>query len=829
MPDTHLPIVNLPVAFNVDPFDPSPPTPSWTDLAPICLQIGSAQRGRQYELDTNQTGNMEITLFDRDEKFNPQNTGSALSPNVVPYRQIRAYATWPNPASGNGGNLFNLAYNNTDGSFESYTNGQSLSWPGNTTSNTTSGVTVTTTNPHAGTKSATFTFNGGGLNPQWFFNIPCVPGTQYTASMWVRQTAANPMQLFINGGATSATNTTINAYFRLSVTFTATADTHQLTIGCFGSVGATTVNIDDIQLETGAVATTNTTTGPMQRSFWTPGYVERWPSEWADMGFRGQHSIPCVGPFFALNNAQLHAELRGAILAKAPKYYWPLTESGTAADSFGEISGNGGPPLTRFDSKYGAGTFDTGAAMNILGAPGDGGVHQINGVGGTFATTILTAGQNGSTAVVGPSGGTFAYTFAFVMTRPVRHDTDDYLILWDGGYGAPNLQFGCFTGGKLLWISSAAGTFTDSWADGKPHLFILTVSATAGSWTLNAYVDNTQPLSGGVTAFGSTNLTEGWFQIGGEIGFVGQPFSGFDQETTTAHMAIWDRVITGPERADLYNAFVGYQGEATGTRLTRWLNASGMSQFTTDIQTGNSLTGPSDATEGRSVLEAGQSLAKMEFGNLYESATGAAFRQRSDRYLKTTPTYVFGERDDLGEYPYQGDVKFDLDPTYVFNIADVTRSGGQTAHAEDATSQKRYGRKPFGPETFNYANDNDSQDAASFVVNYYKNPRPRVESITFDAAATRVPFGDGTIWPMVFNLEIGMLVRVMRRPKAANSGAGITLQQDYFVENINHNGIDFEAGTWLVTVQLSPAVTVRPWILEDATYGLLESTTYLAF
>jgi hypothetical protein len=45
MPDTHLPIVNFPVCFNVDPFDPAPPTPVWTDLAPLVTarQLGAAR------------------------------------------------------------------------------------------------------------------------------------------------------------------------------------------------------------------------------------------------------------------------------------------------------------------------------------------------------------------------------------------------------------------------------------------------------------------------------------------------------------------------------------------------------------------------------------------------------------------------------------------------------------------------------------------------------------------------------------------------------------------------------------------------------------------
>lgn len=831
MVDAHLPIFDFPVCFNQDPFDPAPPAPQWTNLAGIVTGVGSAQRGRQYELDTNQTGAMDLTLTDKDETYNPANTGSALSPNVQPYRQVRAYATWPNLP----GNLFNAAYNNTDGSFESYTNGTAMAtlWPGSANFNCTAASTVTTTNPRTGTKCATFAFNSG-VNPSWLFVIPTIPGVQYTASAWVRQTAANALFLFINGGAAGATNNATGAYFRLTVTFTASATTHQLVVGCSGaSVGVTTVNVDDIQLDRGAAALTNVATGGLQRSIWTSGYVERWPTEYFEQGFRGGRTIPCVGPFFALQNQTLLPELRGAILAKAPNYYWPLTESGSGVTSFAEISGNSGPPLLRFDSKYGPGTFDVGASLPVAGAPGDGGVHMINNLTtspSSRATTILTTGQSGTPGVNGPVGSTFGFTLAFVMSRPVMTSTDVYIQLWDGGYGATNLSFGGFTGGNIFWVfAGAAGQFFDNWHDGKPHLFILTVTATAGSWVMNAYVDNTQPLVNGTIALGAAAMTNFWFQIGDSIGFIGQPFGGFNQEQTTNHVAIWNRTITGPERADLYNAFVGYTGEASGTRLSRWMSSFGLSALTGDIQTGNSLTGPSDASETTTLLDGGNGLAKLEFGNLFESATGVGYRSRSYRYLQTTPAIVFGENAAGGEYPYQGDIKFDFDPTYVFNEADVSLPTGQTGHAEDAASQRRFGRKTF-TETFNYFNPNDATDAANFVVGYYKIARPRIETITLDPATGRGSFGDGTMWPALLQLEIGMLVRVMRRAKAGNAGAGVTYQQDYFIENINWSGIDFETGTCLLQLQLSPAlITIRPWILEDPTYGLLESTTYLAF
>jgi hypothetical protein len=831
MADAHFPIVDIPVAFNVDPFDPAPPTPQWTNLAQWVTAISSAQRGRQYELDQNQTGNMSFDVHDPNETFNPQNTGSAVSPNVQPYRKVLAYATWPNTP----GNLFNLTYNSTDGSFESYTNGTALStlWPGSANFNCTANTTVTTVNPRTGLNCATFAFNSG-VNPSWLFVIPTIPGVQYTASAWVRQTAANPMWLFINGGVAGATSTTINAYVRLTVTFTATATTHQLVVGVSGaSVGVTTMNVDDIQLDRGAAALTNTTSGGLQRSFWTPGYVERWPSQWEDQGFRGKHSLPCVGPFFTLANQNLNTELRNSILAKSPNYYWPLTESGTSVLSWGDISGNQGPALKRVDGKYGAGTLDTGAALPVAGDPGSGGVHSLNGAGGSRLMSILSVGQDGI-KLPGPSGGDWELTISFVAKRLVPAHTDLEMVTFRNDDGSYSLQLtGGLTTGNLIWAVSSGGSFGDQWGDGKPHIYILTIKAVAGVWTLNAYVDNTQPLSGGTFTFGTNfHLETMWLELfGGNT--KGNPFTGFDQDVTMADFAYWSRVITGPERADLYNAFIGYYGagafENTGQRLSRWLTEYGLSAFANDIQPGNSLCGVSQASAGQTILDAGIAQAKMEFGNFYESATGVAFRQRSDRYLKTVPTLVLGERADLGEYPYQGDVTFDFDPTYVYNDADITASGGQTAHAEDLTSQKRFGRKTFGPETFNYASGNDATDAANYIVGFYKIARPRVQQVTLDLATGRITGSDGTMWPLGIQLEIGQLVRVMRRAKAANAGAGITIQQDYFIENVNHNGIDFEAGTWFVTLQLSPALTLRPWILEDPTYGLLESTTYLAF
>jgi hypothetical protein len=55
------------------------------------------------------------------------------------------------------------------------------------------------------------------------------------------------------------------------------------------------------------------------------------------------------------------------------------------------------------------------------------------------------------------------------------------------------------------------------------------------------------------------------------------------------------------------------------------------------------------------------------------------------------------------------------------------------------------------------------------------------------------------------------------------------MSSDYFVESIDHHDIDFKTGEWKTTLLLSPITVAQPWILENAAYGVLDSTTVLGF
>lgn len=821
------------VAFNADPFDPAA-VPTWSDLTARVRSIGSAGRGRQYELDRNQNGTMDVTWYNADEALNPANTGSPYYPNVQPYRQILARAMYPN---GGTGNLLNLLYNGTDPTFDSYPDSTAaplwLLRIGVTFPSLTAGL------PFQGTECVIYAVAAGAVVQGTAWAVPCIPGRQYTSSAYIRNdTAANTQRISVIGGVNGTSTATTGAYVRLTVTFTATQPSHIIQLATVGAVTAGNVRLDALQHEPGAVATAFTTTGPLIRNIWTRGYVEQWPTEWDpdSAGFEGVSSTPCVGPFAILQNADLHTEIRGAIMAKAPRYYWTLQEP-AGSTVFAETSGNNGPPLLRVDSPVGPGTFAAATQMNVVGDVGGQGVHTAPTPGQeTFLNVPFSCLQCGYTGpqLVGPSSApgasvtNWSSSMAFMMLRPAAAINGSRFVRFtDFSNNAPVQLAG--TVGSQLFAGLVGAVVADVWADNRPHLYVVVTTLTAPSATTTLYVDGAQvaTLTSGAgfpVGFTFPSLA---VNIGGAVTYT---FNQAWQDQTISHVAYWNRALSGAEASDLGAAALGYTGESESQRIGRFLTLGGYTG-PTSLGFGATVMGPSTVTEGASVLASGQQASDSAFGNFYESADGVAYSSRFVRYLTTTSAYTFGENIAGGEYPYQGDIRYVADPQLVLNIADVTRSGGIIAHAEDTTgvSQKKFGKKNF-TRTIDIASDSETQDAATWVVANRKTPLQRLSQLTFSpATVTNLPFGDGTLWPMLLTLEIGTRVTVRRRPKAANAGAGITMSGDFFVEKIDHNGIDFETGDWLVTLQLSPVNVAQPWILQDSVYGQLDVTTVLGF
>lgn len=167
------------------------------------------------------------------------------------------------------------------------------------------------------------------------------------------------------------------------------------------------------------------------------------------------------------------------------------------------------------------------------------------------------------------------------------------------------------------------------------------------------------------------------------------------------------------------------------------------------------------------------------------------------------------------ELPYS-DIVVTYDDTHIVNEARVTRTGGTTQVYEDATSQGSYLTRTFERSDVHTETDTDSFYAAQNLVVRFKDPKLRVESLTVQPR--RDP---DNLYPLVLDLDLLDVIEVKRRPQALGSA----IDQTVAIEGITHS---VTPETWTTTYQLGQ-LPPSGWVLEDATYGVLDETTRAAY
>jgi hypothetical protein len=142
--------------------------------------------------------------------------------------------------------------------------------------------------------------------------------------------------------------------------------------------------------------------------------------------------------------------------------------------------------------------------------------------------------------------------------------------------------------------------------------------------------------------------------------------------------------------------------------------------------------------------------------------------------------------------------------------------------ATNATSQAAYFARTL-TRTLPLLTDTEALALAQWLVALYASPIFRFTSITLDGLM------DDLLWPYMLTLTISQRITVKQRPPPITAA----IQQDCYVESVAHDIEARESGTfWRVTFGLSSAEALAGssfWILQDATYGVLDSTTRLAY
>lgn len=753
---------------------------TWTDISQYAeLSVGSQiriTRGAADELSQSQTGTCSMTLDNSDGRFTAGNATSPYYPYVRPGTPIRVRVATADK---------NLLYNPSfDGGLTEWTSSGTPTFEGSAT--------------HVQHGSQAMLITWGAVASQTLtsgtvYGLEIGSTYTFSAYVWVPSGDAT-VRLSLAGGELGAANTVFDAFERISVTFVATATSHQVRVRAVGTPTAgDQVWVDAGQIEAGSSPTTFTSNGvQFHPRFY--GMVTDWNQGWA--GLLGRVAISCADLFQLLSTSpQLQPLLVEEVLQLGPLAYYPLSEPSSSTTA-GDIAGSGAGSLA-------IGQAGTGGTL-AFGEEGSGPAAT----GLTGATLTPTNATNGKYlfADMGEvfeeeSSANFLFMECWFSTSTtgrvmfsLNSLSGEYAIIFslESGTGLLRIQY-TSVGGPLSGYASEV-VATGNLADGQLHHLVYDEE------TGDIYIDGGTPVGVPVDGmFGLRSLLVGVW-AGDRL------WSG-----TISHIAI--HAPSGsplPQSyADNYTAgATGFSGEDADDRVSRLAGYAGIAGV---VSTGDFSAVASQGEGGSSALEMMREVETTEGGKLHCSRVGPLlnFQSRTVRYNQMPSGAL--SYDDL-ETPQ---LKVLQDTQKLVNTVRASRPGGATQRIASASS-----RTAFGPReqdlTLLKMTDPEVVDAANWLVSRYADPQPEVRQIPVDAYTL-----DVADYRTLLNWDVSTALTVDTMPDTAPSPTA-SLTVEGYVETIAQS-------SHLLDFHTSRTMTDSVWVLDDSIYSVLDTTTRLAY
>lgn len=521
------------------------------------------------------------------------------------------------------------------------------------------------------------------------------------------------------------------------------------------------------------------------------GVVNEFPIEWE--GLLSKVTVSATDLFKRLNRLPLLMScLSEEIKSLAPLAYYPLTEP-TGATSAGDLSGTTAGPLTIAQAGAG-GSMDFGTATGPAAA--------------TDALPVLTPASATAgkylTADMGPeyqdaSTGNWNMMEAwFSTTTPGRvifalvGSAGTMQIVWSlDGSGA--LQAETMQDGNSWLVTTI---ITGNLADGRLHHFAYDEKAN------RVYVDGVLKASGSVQLmYGLRNLTVGAY-AGARL------WSG-----TIGHIALAATPSTslGPQMATHYQAgTTAFAGEKADARITRLAGYAGLTAVTILGTTHDPIAGQGEAGSG--VVARMREVEATESGRLYatRSGYGLAYQSRDLRYnpdpASEAFTIAYADLETLG-------VQLADDDQKLCNQVEASRPGGATQKVRADSSVLAFGLYGQTLEILK-TSDNSLVDAASWIVSRYANPDPELREVLIEAYTLPTYLN-------ILDADISSFFSVTGLPAQA-SASSMRVTVEGYTETIREK-------SHVIQFRTSASARDSVWVLGDATHGVLDSTTRLAY
>jgi hypothetical protein len=765
----------LRVAFG---FAPMATSVDWTDISQW-VDLPSkirCSRGASDELSQCQPGTLSLTLDNSDGRFSAGLASSPYYPYVRPNCPVQLGVV---TVSGK-----NRLQSPT---FEDGTVG---AWGVKAGSPTLAAWASDVTRAHSGTRSlkVTWTPSGtGGVLEQVVYGLDI--GTTYTFSGWVWVPAGDISVRLRVDDLTLGTPSSVTATWQqITRTFTATSTSARLQFTASGTPAAgDVVWLDDVQLETGASATSFDSDGA-QIHWRFYGLVNDWGTGWA--GLHSKVRLTATDFFKPLSKQpQLTSMLGEEIKLAAPIMHYPLTEPSTSV-SAGDVAG------------YGAGSLiqrqvGTGGEVAFGNAPGPAatGESVLTFTPASASDGIRLDADMGTYAEEQTSLESITVEAWFKTSTVGRYflaarnaDFQRELVLGLNGSGHLILERTMFGGTRTVDTLAAVNM-----ADGEWHHVLF------DEWTQNAYVDGGAPV--GTSPLVMYALR--YLSIGG---YPASLWAG-----SVAHAVLYVDNDVPLVLAEHYTAgTTGFSGEDADARVLRLAGYAGIASV--DASGDFSPVG-SQGPGGSSALEMMRVVEATEGGRLAAHRDGHALLLQS-RTVRYNPIPVaslaYGELE-------TDSVQLPTDDQKLINDYRAARPGGATQRVTDDASIAAFGTYPARPDAIVLKiDDADVVDTMRWAVSRYSIPQPELRELPIQAYAQST-----ATYRALLDADISTVLEVTSMPAEAPSST-VTATVEGYVEDIGEE-------SHLIRFHTSRSQTDAVWALDSSTYSVLGSTTRLGY
>jgi len=265
-------------------------------------------------------------------------------------------------------------------------------------------------------------------------------------------------------------------------------------------------------------------------------------------------------------------------------------------------------------------------------------------------------------------------------------------------------------------------------------------------------------------------------------------------------------LVDGMKMLSLANVSGNFIQQGSGARVGAILDAVNWSATDRDLDVGTA-TVPAITLDEVSALEHIQRVVHAEGGRFFIGKDGSAvFRQD----VETNPDISTRTWADDGTGMSYRDIVPTCNDDLILNDVHLTRTGGVEQVATDGLSQNEFGIRSSSETDIQLVSDAEVLARAQLQVQRYARPVLRLESLVDNAM-------QHGYWDRVLVRDINDIVSVVESRTETSQVSS--------VEGIAHDIA--RDGSWTVTLAVSPSFLVLAGILDDPTYGLLDSTAIL--